>query len=62
MPVGSQGVIFLYLLTSLPSLDFPRTADHRVYHLGLRAGEIANRIVYSTDFSYIQMLINPYGW
>ncbi|KIM86516.1 hypothetical protein PILCRDRAFT_96037 [Piloderma croceum F 1598] len=25
--------------------NFPRTADHRVYHLGLRAGEIANRIV-----------------
>jgi len=25
--------------------NFPRTADHRVYHLGLRAGEVANRIV-----------------
>lgn len=25
--------------------DFPRTADGRVYHLGLRAGEVANRIV-----------------
>jgi len=26
-------------------LDFPRTADQRVYHLGLRPGEVANRIV-----------------
>ena len=26
-------------------LDFPRTADQRVYHLGIRAGEVANRIV-----------------
>jgi uridine phosphorylase len=25
--------------------DFPRTADLRVYHLGLRPGEVANRIV-----------------
>ncbi|KNZ71611.1 Purine nucleoside phosphorylase deoD-type, partial [Termitomyces sp. J132] len=25
--------------------DFPRTADQRVYHLGLRAGDVANRIV-----------------
>ncbi|KIK63972.1 hypothetical protein GYMLUDRAFT_40186 [Collybiopsis luxurians FD-317 M1] len=25
--------------------NFPRTADNRVYHLGLRPGEIANRIV-----------------
>ena len=25
--------------------DFPRTLDQRVYHLGLRAGEVANRIV-----------------
>ncbi|EMD41277.1 hypothetical protein CERSUDRAFT_109875 [Gelatoporia subvermispora B] len=27
------------------SANFPRTIDHRVYHLGLRAGEVANRIV-----------------
>jgi uridine phosphorylase len=27
------------------SIDFPRTADQRVYHLGIRAGEVANRIV-----------------
>lgn len=26
-------------------LDFPRTADGRVYHLGVRHGEVANRIV-----------------
>lgn len=25
--------------------DLPRTADQRVYHLGIRAGEVANRIV-----------------
>ncbi|EPQ61316.1 purine and uridine phosphorylase, partial [Gloeophyllum trabeum ATCC 11539] len=25
--------------------DFPRTLDQRVYHLGLRAGEVANRII-----------------
>lgn len=28
--------------------DFPRTADGRVYHLGLRHGEVANRIVSPT--------------
>lgn len=28
-------------------LDFPRTADGRVYHLGVRFGEVANRIVRS---------------
>lgn len=27
------------------ALDFPRTADQRVYHLGVRPGEVANRIV-----------------
>ena len=26
-------------------LDFPRTEDQRVYHVGIRAGEVANRIV-----------------
>ena len=26
-------------------LDFPKTADQRVYHLGVRPGEVANRIV-----------------
>jgi hypothetical protein len=26
-------------------IDFPRTVDQRVYHLGLRRGEIANRVV-----------------
>jgi hypothetical protein len=25
--------------------DFPRTGDGRVYHLGLKMGEVANRIV-----------------
>ncbi|KAJ4474500.1 purine and uridine phosphorylase [Lentinula aciculospora] len=29
----------------LTDANFPRTADNRVYHLGLRPGEIANRIV-----------------
>ncbi|TFK70867.1 purine and uridine phosphorylase [Pluteus cervinus] len=29
----------------LTDANFPRTADHRVYHLGLRPGEVANRIV-----------------
>jgi hypothetical protein len=52
MPVGSQGDLSVHLSKSTFVLDFPRTADHRVYHLGLRAGEIANRIVYSTNFSY----------
>ena len=28
-------------------LDFPRTADQRVYHLGVCPGEVANRIVNS---------------
>lgn len=27
--------------------DFPRTLDERVYHLGVKAGEVANRIVSS---------------
>lgn len=27
--------------------NFPRTEDNRVYHLGIRAGEVANRIVRS---------------
>jgi len=26
-------------------LDFPRTGDGRVYHLGIKTGEVANRIV-----------------
>ncbi|KAJ3758258.1 nucleoside phosphorylase domain-containing protein [Lentinula raphanica] len=29
----------------LTDANFPRTADNRVYHLGLKPGEIANRIV-----------------
>lgn len=29
----------------LTDANFPRTADQRVYHLGIRAGEVANRIV-----------------
>ncbi|KAH8827676.1 purine and uridine phosphorylase [Flagelloscypha sp. PMI_526] len=29
----------------LTNANFPRTADQRVYHLGLRAGEVANRII-----------------
>lgn len=38
--------------------DFPRTADLRVYHLGLRAGEVANRIVrHRTTFSEAMFLI-----
>lgn len=31
-------------------LDFPRTSDQRVYHLGVRTGEIANRIASHTPF------------
>ncbi|KAG6827386.1 hypothetical protein H0H92_011984 [Tricholoma furcatifolium] len=30
---------------ALTDANFPRTADQRVYHLGLRAGEVANRIL-----------------
>ncbi|KAG6873055.1 hypothetical protein C0995_003535 [Termitomyces sp. Mi166 len=30
---------------TLTDANFPRTADERVYHLGLRPGEVANRIV-----------------
>ncbi|GLB41386.1 putative phosphorylase superfamily protein [Lyophyllum shimeji] len=29
----------------LTDANFPRTADQRVYHLGLRPGEVANRII-----------------
>ena len=37
--------------------DFPRTLDQRVYHLGLRAGEVANRIVsFSPPASRILLL------
>lgn len=39
----------IHLHTVEPELigftDFPRTNDGRVYHLGIRKGEIANRIV-----------------
>ena len=36
----------LYSYTSCAiSLDFPRTAEGRVYHLGLKRGELAPRIV-----------------
>jgi len=30
---------------TLTDANFPRTADGRVYHLGIRAGEVANRII-----------------
>ncbi|KAF5309778.1 hypothetical protein D9611_013607 [Ephemerocybe angulata] len=30
---------------TLTDANFPRTADHRVYHLGLRPGEVTNRII-----------------
>ena len=40
-----------------PTPDFPRTLDQRVYHLGLRAGEVANRIVsFSPPASRILLL------
>ena len=29
----------------LLSIDFPKSEDGRVYHLGIRHGELANRIV-----------------
>lgn len=32
-------------LNTIFLLDFPKTADGRVYHLGLRSGQVANRIV-----------------
>lgn len=32
------------------TLDFPRTSEGRVYHLGLKYGEIANRIVSTSAF------------
>ena len=32
-------------------VDFPKTADGRVYHLGLRSGEVANRIVRALFFN-----------
>ncbi|TBU25663.1 purine and uridine phosphorylase [Dichomitus squalens] len=31
--------------TRIVDANFPRTLDQRVYHLGLRAGEVANRII-----------------
>ena len=48
--------VFLLSRSIVYSQDFPRTADQRVYHLGLRAGEVANRIVsyLSGAFIYIQ--------
>ncbi|KAI0344336.1 purine and uridine phosphorylase, partial [Trametopsis cervina] len=30
---------------AMTDANFPRTADQRVYHLGVRAGEVANRIL-----------------
>ncbi|KAG9050373.1 hypothetical protein FS837_005994 [Tulasnella sp. UAMH 9824] len=37
-------IVRIYL-TRATVTDFPRTGDGRVYHLGLRQGEVANRIV-----------------
>ena len=36
---------YIEIDVTLVFLDFPRTVDQRVYHLGLRRGEIANRVV-----------------
>lgn len=36
--------------------DFPRTLDARVYHLGIRAGEVANRIVDRVHCSFRSFL------
>lgn len=44
------------LNTSFP-VDFPKTADGRVYHLGLRSGEVANRIV-GALFFFLSLLVN----
>lgn len=40
-------------LTYYFGLDFPRTADQRVYHLGVCPGEVANRIVKSKVCIYV---------
>ncbi|KAF5346408.1 hypothetical protein D9758_012763 [Tetrapyrgos nigripes] len=40
----------------LTDANFPRTADLRVYHLGLRPGEVANRIVTVGSPSRAQMI------
>jgi uridine phosphorylase len=47
-------------------LDFPRTADGRVYHLGLKAGEVANRLVcfrvsHRTWVTHLEANYRPYG-
>lgn len=46
---SKSGLPFCVLLVlkslTLSLLDFPRTMDQRVYHVGIRAGEVANRIV-----------------
>ena len=43
--VTAHGLPYICSLRPTVSADFPRTLDQRVYHLGLRAGEVANRIV-----------------
>ncbi|KAK0470780.1 nucleoside phosphorylase domain-containing protein [Armillaria novae-zelandiae] len=49
------------------NLDFPRTTDLRVYHLGLRPGEVANRLITvgspsraHTIASYLDVTPNPF--
>ena len=45
-------------LIYLPAIltDFPRTGDLRTYHLGLRPGEVANRIVRFKYFRFFFFL------
>ncbi|TIC44883.1 purine and uridine phosphorylase [Wallemia mellicola] len=40
----------------LEDANFPRTADKRVYHLGLRKGEVANRLLVVGDSGRARML------
>jgi len=44
---------------TLTDANFPRTADQRVYHLGLRPGEVANRIV---DYSRVALQGEKYSY
>jgi len=42
---GPQSSSLWSMKETLTDANFPRTADGRVYHLGVRVGEVANRII-----------------
>src|SRR5260370_4651564 len=67
MPVSDINFVGPLLNTSVPTgqflllIDFPTSEDGRVYHLGIRCGELVNRIVHVTGcwHSFVDPIIPP---